>query len=173
MKKIALMAMVLGGLLFVSGSIGYSLGTRQVKEPVTTQIIGDSKEVTQAVTDFLTAYYTFDTYGDNLSSYEGYLTETQLTNEKEQIALTKAGTQPQQFGHSKYQTSSVYVNNQNKDQIEVIASVTHTISLVDHEGNVVTEGITNHPVLTISLERQGDQYKISHVAPLNLTNEEA
>lgn len=162
-------------LVMVSGNIGHSIGQKSITEQVAKQVedeqILSDKFSSEQVTHFLEVFYTFTVYGDNFASYEGHLTKKLKQAQKEQIKQLNEGASPQQFGNSHFASCQNYIRILSEKKIEVIAKVTHSLDLINNEGQAVTKGIENTPVLQLTYVWNEDEqgYLVDNITQLAIT----
>ena len=134
-RSFVLVLLLIGGITF---SIGWSVGSRsQEKRQESEQKAGQLSEA--QVKEFLQAYYTFETVGENYTTYVDFLSNNM--QEKAKAEQLKKAHIPQRFGFSRWLTSENYFKKSYDEVIEVLCLVDFTTSLLNEEGDVVKKEI--------------------------------
>lgn len=160
-SKIALVAIVIIALVFISVSIGNTMGVNKTTSKYEEKIVKINKEEKDSfkedvVTEFLLQYYTFETTGDNFNDYKDQLTPTMQKEQRNQLDIAKKSTGPQNFGHSSFVRSLNYIRKIDGGTVEVISMVTHTLNLLNTEGEIVKRGLENNPIVKLQFVKDKD-----------------
>ncbi|PQC32034.1 hypothetical protein [Enterococcus mundtii] len=138
--KSRFLCLILAFFLFgsVTFSVGRSVSSRsQEKRQESEQKSGKLSEA--QVREFLQAYYTFDTVGDNYTAYVDALSDKM--QEKAKAELGKKAHSPQRFGFSRWLKSEHYFKQTSDETVEVLCLVDFITSLLNEEGGVVKKEI--------------------------------
>lgn len=173
--RYALIILGIATIMFISISIGKNIGINKASKEYQLeidQLTAEQKNEfkVKKINDFLTEYYTFDHTGDNYVKYEDMLTPTFQSQQNKQLQEAKKSTAPQNFGHSKFNKSQNFVRVINKDKVEVISMVTHSLDLLNAAGDIVTKDIKN--TVTVKLHYVRDEktkeFKINNIEQVKI-----
>lgn len=139
----------------------------QVETPkITTRVSAEEQaqqDALKTTTDFLTAYYTYETPGDNqdevLSYLSGNLKKVLATRLQDQ----KQSSADQLIRHARYKDANVYYHRSSPLTFDAIAYVSYQYDVVDGEGAALKKGIqlTATHKLTGQRENKKSDFKIT------------
>ena len=155
---------------FLFGSMTFSVGRSLVFRSQEKRQASEKKarQLSEAqVREFLQAYYTFETVGDNYSAYVDA-----LSNKMKDKVKTEQGKKthsPQRFGFSRWLKSEHYFKQTNEEMVEVLCLVDFTTSLLNEEGGVVKKVIRHREgvKLTYLYDTKNHRYVLDDLEQLS------
>ncbi|EHV0179154.1 hypothetical protein KZ114_002165 [Enterococcus faecalis] len=125
--------------------------------------------VNQQIQEFVTSYYTYETYGDNYEKYSKYLSNDLKEEIKQTLETEKKHTNIVALGNSKYQSGNIYIEKKNDQRAEGIVRASVKVQQVDTTNNQSKTMETQNNLLIRLDKTDNKSWEITKIQPLRIT----